>query len=521
MFALIFRFPADRYHATPWGRNVNEADVAWPPEPWRLLRALIAAYWRKGNRARWSEDVLARLIDALAETLPVYYLPDGAVQAHTRHYMPRGTLDKGNEKTTLVFDGFVHLPKGAVIVATWPQATLGAEIFALAVDLAASIGYLGRAESWTECQAVDEWNGHTNCGPADAGYSGVAVRVLAPLSPVMYAAERKRLTADAETRIRTKTREPLASEELSRKIAKTFQSKGSKVDTLPARLVNALALDTADYQDRGWSRPPAAREVVYALAVEAAPGVIPRVTRRPPSTLRQDTPPTVARFLLAGRPPPPCRRHDQGWRAHAPCSSGTVRLAEGRRNGAQGFQTHRGRFPAGATMGNHSEIRRTPTRSGCQRMRIRMVGSITCRCSSQVASTTVSATSLIASPDSGSHRSGGYKTLRAEHSNTVEWRLALEGFGTPADFAGSARIFGTSTRWRSITPFLAAGHLKAAGYPGEGATTDEASRPGGGRGRDNRNPGNKRGKRQTPPPSISTDSGPVAVKRNMTPLAPS
>ena len=66
MFALAFRFPAGRYHATPWGRNVNEADVAWPPEPWRLLRALIAAYWRKGNHELWSENDLALLIDRLA-----------------------------------------------------------------------------------------------------------------------------------------------------------------------------------------------------------------------------------------------------------------------------------------------------------------------------------------------------------------------------------------------------------------------------------------------------------------------
>ena len=48
-----------------------------------------------------------------------------------------------------------------------------------------------------------------------------------------------------------------------------------------------------------------------------------------------------------------------------------------------------------------------------------------------------------------------------------EWRLALEGFGRPADFAGSARIFGVATRWRSVTPFLAAGHLKASRYSGE------------------------------------------------------
>ena len=24
--------------------------LAWPPEPWRLLRALIATHWRKGDR---------------------------------------------------------------------------------------------------------------------------------------------------------------------------------------------------------------------------------------------------------------------------------------------------------------------------------------------------------------------------------------------------------------------------------------------------------------------------------------
>ena len=77
MFALTFGFPARRYHATPWGRNVNEADVAWPPEPWRLLRAMVAAWWRKGDHGRWSEDDLATLVDALAETPPVYRLPEG------------------------------------------------------------------------------------------------------------------------------------------------------------------------------------------------------------------------------------------------------------------------------------------------------------------------------------------------------------------------------------------------------------------------------------------------------------
>jgi CRISPR-associated protein Csb2 len=147
MFALVFRFPAGRYHATPWGRNVNEADVAWPPEPWRILRALIATFWRKGDRERWSDKDLSALIDLLAEQPPVYQLPDGAVHAHTRHYMPQGKIEKGREATSLVFDAFARLPHDGAIVAAWPEVALPAPLFALAADLARGIGYLGRAES--------------------------------------------------------------------------------------------------------------------------------------------------------------------------------------------------------------------------------------------------------------------------------------------------------------------------------------------------------------------------------------
>ena len=166
MFALACRFPAGRYHATPWGRNVNEADVAWPPEPWRLLRALIAAYWRKGDHERWPQEALGRLIDALAETLPVYRLPEGAVHAHTRHYMPRA-----RGRRTLIFDAFVRMPGQGSIIAAWPAVTLDADLFSLGADLAGAIGYLGRAESWTECEALAEWDGKPNCGPVEAGFS--------------------------------------------------------------------------------------------------------------------------------------------------------------------------------------------------------------------------------------------------------------------------------------------------------------------------------------------------------------
>ena len=52
-----------------------------------------------------------------------------------------------------------------------------------------------------------------------------------------------------------------------------------------------------------------------------------------------------------------------------------------------------------------------------------------------------------------------------QEQRSGDWRL--EGFGKPSDFADGAPIFGRSRDWRSATPFLAAGHLKADRHAGE------------------------------------------------------
>ncbi|HFQ89125.1 MAG TPA: type I-U CRISPR-associated protein Cas5/Cas6, partial [Desulfobulbus sp.] len=57
MLAIGFRFIAGRYHATPWGRHVNEAAVEWPPSPWRIVRALAATWHRKLDREQ-QQDLL-------------------------------------------------------------------------------------------------------------------------------------------------------------------------------------------------------------------------------------------------------------------------------------------------------------------------------------------------------------------------------------------------------------------------------------------------------------------------------
>ena len=110
MLALAFDFPARRYHATPWGRHVNEADIGWPPDPWRIARALLCTWHRKLAPGEVPRKTLGRLLEALAGELPCYELPP-AIHAHTRHFMP--TREGRAEKRTLVFDAFARFGSNA------------------------------------------------------------------------------------------------------------------------------------------------------------------------------------------------------------------------------------------------------------------------------------------------------------------------------------------------------------------------------------------------------------------------
>lgn len=446
MLALTFSFPTGRYHATPWGRHVNEADVAWPPEPWRILRALVASYWRKGDQVRWSEDALARLMDALAADAPIYYLPKGAIHAHTRHYMPAPS------KKTLVFDGFAHLPPGEKIVAAWPELDLAADSFDLAADLAAGIGYLGRAESWVDCQATTDWDqGWANCRPVgqNGTTEGEAVRVIAPRSAQDYAAERTRLLKEADDAERTRAtasgKRPPTPKALARAHDKAFGP------TLPKHLVNALMLDTADYQKYGWSQPPASRELVY---VRPPLSPVPRPVRRlrPAVDGRRFT---VARYLLAGRPQP--RIED------AVKIGELMRLAalskfgwENKRPKAPPVISGRGPDDRPLRDGRHSHAFWLPEDADCDGWIDHISVYAEEGFNAEVREKLDRLTRLWVG-----------KKKSNEASGRQEWRLALEGFGVPADFADTSRLFGRSAEWVSATPFLASGHLKKAGYAGE------------------------------------------------------
>ncbi len=286
MLAFAFRFPAGRYHATPWGRHVNEADVEWPPSPWRIARALIATWHRKTNPERCPEEVLETVVCRLSSDLPVYFLPP-AVRTHIRHYMPvrEGTRDK----KVLVFDAFVRLEPEAVLVAAWRNVELPPEAKSGLVDLLQHLGTLGRAESWVEARLLEGWDGRFNCGPADGGYEEESrnevepVPLIVPVSPEEYQRERARAVAAYGLE--------------SRKLGRPAQRIHA---TLPERLIDALRVETAQFQAAGWSCPPASRYVTYFRPVES---LTPRPRRRSRVQLR-GLGVTTVRLALSGKPLP-------------------------------------------------------------------------------------------------------------------------------------------------------------------------------------------------------------------------
>lgn len=171
MLAIGFSFPGGRYHATPWGRHVNEAEVEWPPSPWRIVRALIAVWHRKLRQEKFSREALRSLLAAMAQSpLPVYALPD-ALLTHKRHYMPSGEGKK--DKNTLVFDAFAHMAPKAGITAMWPELELSEEQLRLLDVLLEHLNYLGRAESWVEAKRVEATEvPEMNCFPDGKEPSG-------------------------------------------------------------------------------------------------------------------------------------------------------------------------------------------------------------------------------------------------------------------------------------------------------------------------------------------------------------
>lgn len=259
MPTLIFGFPGRRYHATPWGHHVNEGLVEWPPSPWRLLRALLSTGYSALGWADGAPPADARsLVEKLSAALPRYRVPS-AVGAHSRHYMPLGILDKGREKTTLVFDTWAEVGDGELAVA-W-DVELTAPEAALLAQLLEALGYLGRSESWVVARLAKPGEPDpvgadvvpcTNGELRGPGWEQVAL--MAPIAAGDYLhwreAEAEATLARLEGQLGTR-----------RKVSK--KQKDKALAAYPADLLACLQARTGWLREQGWSQPPGARRVFY------------------------------------------------------------------------------------------------------------------------------------------------------------------------------------------------------------------------------------------------------------------
>lgn len=252
MIAISLRFLAGRYHATPWGRHVNEAAVEWPPSPWRILRALVAVWKRTlpGLRQEEVEPILRAL-----SSPPEFVLPPAST-GHTRHYMP--WFKKGPDDRTLVFDAFVVVSRDAMLIVRWPDAWLENPQRTILARILDNLNTLGRSESWSEARLLDddEPANYPVWGPErprlvsapltdrDVPSDNEIVRLLCP-DPVRAFADDHVVTLATKTEGRGRNR-------------RTIEQRSTTYD--PAW---NLCMDTLQLHEERWSDPPGARWVRY------------------------------------------------------------------------------------------------------------------------------------------------------------------------------------------------------------------------------------------------------------------
>ncbi len=181
MTTIQFTFPWGRYYAHPWGINPTRLrEPEWPPSPWRLLRALVSAWFRAHPGQIPSEDCI-RLIEMLGRELPL--IGTGKVSfGQTVHWQPNfgaaGTEDRADAryKNTRHENHFAAV--AGPVFFRWQSLNLVAEQRELLAELLAELSYLGRAESLCFAELCETEPGTETgwCHPTDGRKISAACR---------------------------------------------------------------------------------------------------------------------------------------------------------------------------------------------------------------------------------------------------------------------------------------------------------------------------------------------------------
>lgn len=397
MIAISIQFPAHRYHANPWANNPNVATVDWPPAPIRLLRALIAIWWRKADHQTFTKQKLDEIIDILAIEPPVFQLPE-AVHAHSRAFTPEHRL---------IFDAFLRFAPDATLVIAWPSAKLSQNQHALLARLLEDLSYFGRAESWAKACLLPAWGGTPNCTPTKVAIYEQPVEVHVPCSPTTW---KSRRVGFLQT---TPAPEQLRLVEAA----------------LPTSLSDAIAVDNSIWQNSGWNSPPALQSVTYYRPpLSPSPHPRPRAVRTFPSDE------TVARFVLAGRPAP---------RLLAALRVGELARAALMSGGRVPPPTEfSGRDDTGPLRSDaaHEHSFFLPEDADNDGLIDHII--VFCR--------------LGFSPEARKRLA----SLRVLRRAGYHWAIALEAIAKPSELAPTSPLLRPSATWRSITPYLMPWHQK-------------------------------------------------------------
>ena len=430
MLTLALTFPAGRYHGTPWGRHVNEADVGWPPDAWRLTRALIATWHRKLDPERFPRARLVDLLATLASEPPSYALPE-AVHFHTRHYMPV------RDKPTLIFDAFAQVGREARLIVHWPGLDLTPPQTELMDALLTAIGYLGRAESWVSAARVDDWSGDCDCYPSEDAIDtesgevrGDLIALWLPQSPDRYAAVRASQLDAALARAKADAyvKRAAAITEGKKKPPDPEKAKvpSEILATLPEDWLDAVSLDTGDLQSAGWSAPPAARQVYYLRPKDAlrfmAARAAPARARRPSHRV------TTARFALYGKPLP---RMTDAVRVGELLRIALMGCAKRLFDGVIPPSLSGHDLPTGNRHGHAFFLPEGNAHGHIDHLVVHAPAGLDAQAQAAIAELAVMPT-----------REG------------IQWRVLLEGLGEPADFAEHSPLLRKATCWESVTPYL-------------------------------------------------------------------
>ena len=158
MITIQLTFPWGRFYATPWGINASRLrEPEWPPSPWRLLRALVSAWFRAHPGQVPSAECIA-LIESLGRELPEIGFTKVSF-GQTVHWQPNyGAADKDDKaeaayKNTRHENHFtaVHGP----VFFRWPKLELAPEHRRTLEALLAELTYFGRAESLCQAEVCD------------------------------------------------------------------------------------------------------------------------------------------------------------------------------------------------------------------------------------------------------------------------------------------------------------------------------------------------------------------------------